>query len=106
MSARCLTVETMASVHEDLSRLPKLNADDVAHRYAPADPCLARICGALVAYFTMDGLPADLVEIPLEYSKRVLDWVRAHPAPDAAFIGVGAGPLTGRRRRLVIAATS
>jgi ADP-ribosylglycohydrolase len=28
----------IASVHDDLSRLPELNADDVAQRYAPTDP--------------------------------------------------------------------
>jgi ADP-ribosylglycohydrolase len=28
----------IAAVHDDLSRLPELNADDVAHRYAPTDP--------------------------------------------------------------------
>jgi ADP-ribosylglycohydrolase len=28
----------IGSVHDDLSRLPELNADDVAHRYAPTQP--------------------------------------------------------------------
>ena len=29
-----------------------------------------------VAYFAMDGLPEHLVEIPLEYFKQAIDWVR------------------------------
>jgi dienelactone hydrolase len=41
-----------------------------------------------LAYFAMDGLPRDLVEIPLEYFKRAIDWARAHPAIDGERIAV------------------
>lgn len=57
-----------------------------------------------VAYFAMDGLPADLVEIPLEYFKQAVDWVRAHPAVDAARLGL-LGHSRGGEGGLLVAAT-
>jgi dienelactone hydrolase len=47
-----------------------------------------------LAYFRSEGLPADLVEIPLEYFKRAIDWLRARPSVDAeriAILGHGRG---------------
>jgi len=41
-----------------------------------------------LAYFQADGLPKDLVEIPLEYFKRGIDWLRARPSVDADRIAV------------------
>lgn len=41
-----------------------------------------------MAYFAMDGLPRDLVQIPLEYFKRAVDWLQAHPAVDVERIGM------------------
>ena len=56
-----------------------------------------------VAYFAMDGLPADLVEIPLEYVKHAIDWVRAHPAIDATRVGL-LGHSRGGEAALLVAA--
>ncbi|HET9830960.1 MAG TPA: acyl-CoA thioester hydrolase/BAAT C-terminal domain-containing protein [Vicinamibacterales bacterium] len=57
-----------------------------------------------LAYFAMDGLPRDLVEIPLEYFKRAIDWLRAHPAVDPERIGL-LGHSRGGEAALLIAAT-
>jgi pimeloyl-ACP methyl ester carboxylesterase len=57
-----------------------------------------------VAYFAMDGLPVDLVEIPLEYFKQAIDCVRAHPACDAARVGL-LGHSRGGEAALLVAAT-
>jgi dienelactone hydrolase len=35
-----------------------------------------------LAYFRAEGLPNDLVEIPLEYLKQGLDWLRGRPSVD------------------------
>ena len=37
-SRETVFARAIASVHDDLSRLLELDADDVAHRYAPTDP--------------------------------------------------------------------
>jgi dienelactone hydrolase len=57
-----------------------------------------------LAYFAMDGLPVDLVEVPLEYFKRAIDWLRAHPAVDADRLAL-LGHSRGGEGALVIAAT-
>ncbi|MEO7394695.1 MAG: acyl-CoA thioester hydrolase/BAAT C-terminal domain-containing protein [Chitinophagaceae bacterium] len=47
-----------------------------------------------LAYFDMEKLPTQLEEIPLEYFKKAIDWVSAHPAVDPkriAFAGVSKG---------------
>jgi len=47
-----------------------------------------------LAYFAMEKLPSQLEEIPLEYFKKAIDWVSAHPAVDPkriAFAGVSKG---------------
>jgi len=47
-----------------------------------------------LAYFAMDGLPRDLVEIPLEYFKRAIDWLRVRPEVDGdrlAIVGMSRG---------------
>ncbi len=41
-----------------------------------------------LAYFRMDGLPAELERIPLEYFERALAFLRGHPAVDPARIAV------------------
>jgi dienelactone hydrolase len=64
-------------------------------------------CGYAVlalAYFAMDGLPRDLVEIPLEYFQRAIDWLRQHSAIDADRIGV-LGLSRGGEGALVMAST-
>src|SRR5882672_3644408 len=57
-----------------------------------------------LAYFAMDGLPLDLVDIPLEYFKRGIDWARAHPAIDGERIAV-MGHSRGSEAALLTAAT-
>ena len=57
-----------------------------------------------LAYFAMDGLPPDLVEIPLEYFKRAIDWARAHPSIDSERIAV-MGHSRGGEAALLVAAT-
>src|SRR5437763_1684078 len=57
-----------------------------------------------LAYFAMDGLPRDLVEIPLEYFKRAIDWLRAHPAVDGERIAI-VGSSRGGEAALLVAAT-
>jgi len=41
-----------------------------------------------LAYFAMDGLPRDLSRIPLEYFKKAIDWLRAHPSMDGERLAV------------------
>ena len=57
-----------------------------------------------LAYFAMDGLSRDLIEIPLEYFKRAIDWLRSHRSIDPARIGI-LGHSRGGEAALLIAAT-
>jgi len=57
-----------------------------------------------LAYFGMEKLPAQLEEIPLEYFKKAIDWVRSHPAVDRKRIAL-AGVSKGGEAALLIAAT-
>jgi dienelactone hydrolase len=41
-----------------------------------------------LAYFRAPGLPKDLVEIPLEYLQRGMDWLRARPSVDPERLAV------------------
>jgi dienelactone hydrolase len=41
-----------------------------------------------LAYFRVEGLPKDLVEIPLEYFLKAIDWMKAQPSVDGKRIGV------------------
>jgi len=41
-----------------------------------------------LAYFKADGLPDELVNIPLEYLKKGIDWMRARKSVDGNRIGV------------------
>ncbi|MCP4213751.1 MAG: hypothetical protein GY765_03795 [bacterium] len=41
-----------------------------------------------LAYFRMEGLPATLEEIPLEYFKTAIDWLKVQPLVDPNKIGV------------------
>lgn len=57
-----------------------------------------------LAFFAMDGLPRDLVEIPLEYFDRAIGWLRAQPMIDPERIAL-IGHSRGGEGALVIAAT-
>jgi pimeloyl-ACP methyl ester carboxylesterase len=57
-----------------------------------------------LAYSGAEGLPDDLVEIPLEYFKRAIDWLRARPSVDADRIAV-LGLSRGGEAALLLAAT-
>jgi hypothetical protein len=72
-----------------------------------------RLAGALsesghaalaVAYFGAEGLPGALQEIPIEYFKRALDWLRARREVDAKRIAV-VGVSKGAEAALIVAAT-
>ena len=41
-----------------------------------------------LAYFGIDPLPRDLVEIPLEYCSSAISWLEGHEAVDASRIGI------------------
>lgn len=64
------------------------------------------IAALAVAYFGVPGtnLPAELVDIPLEYFARALAWLRAQPAVDPAHVGV-VGSSRGGELALLLAAT-
>jgi len=55
-------------------------------------------------YCGRDNLPAQLQEIPLEYFKAAIDWLRSQPSVDAGHIGL-VGSSAGAEAALVIAAT-
>jgi dienelactone hydrolase len=68
-------------------------------------PLAANGFGALcLAYFAMEGLPATLSAIPLEYFERAVDWLRAHPAIDRSRVGV-LGSSRGGEAALLVGAT-
>jgi dienelactone hydrolase len=57
-----------------------------------------------LAYFGAEGLPADLVEVRLEYLERGMDWLRARPSVDPGRIAV-LGHSRGAEAALLLAAT-
>lgn len=57
-----------------------------------------------LAYFGAERLPRDLVEIPLEYFKRGIDWLRTRPSVDADRIAV-LGSSRGGEAALLLGAT-
>jgi dienelactone hydrolase len=57
-----------------------------------------------LAYFGVAGLPAQLVEIPLEYARSALDWLRAQEEVDGGRIAVMGGS-KGAELALLLAAT-
>jgi len=57
-----------------------------------------------LAYFAKDSLPARLDEIPLEYFKTAIDWVRSHSAVDPGRVGF-AGFSRGGEAALLVGAT-
>ena len=57
-----------------------------------------------LAYFAMDRLPSDLSEIPLEYFKQAIDWLRLHPAVDPDRLAVF-GSSRGGEAALLVGAT-
>lgn len=54
--------------------------------------------------FNMPGLPSSLVEIPLEYFERAIDWLAGQAAVDQRFIGV-TGVSRGGELALLLGAT-
>jgi len=50
---------------------------------------------AALAYFGLEGLPRELVEIPLEYFARAIAWLKSQPEVDAKRIAVVGNPKGG-----------
>jgi dienelactone hydrolase len=57
-----------------------------------------------LAYFGLEHLPARLEEIPLEYFKSAIEWLRSQPLVESSKIGV-LGTSKGGEAALVISAT-
>lgn len=57
-----------------------------------------------LAYFGIDGLPRELVEIPLEYFEGAIAWLRRHPEVDAGSVAV-VGNSKGGELALLLGAT-
>jgi len=57
-----------------------------------------------LGYFGMEGLPQDLIEIPLEYFGRAIEWMRAHKSVDREKIAV-MGMSRGGELALLLGAT-
>lgn len=57
-----------------------------------------------LAYFGLDRLPRELVEIPLEYFEGAISWLRRHPAVDSERVAV-VGNSKGGELALLLAAT-
>jgi dienelactone hydrolase len=75
--------------------LPERNAALLASR---------GIAALALAYFRAEHLPADLVEIPLEYFETAIRWLRRHPSVDASCLGV-MGSSRGGELALLLGAT-
>ena len=56
-----------------------------------------------VAYFHFDGVPQDLIEIPLEYFRAAAQWLAGQPSVDAQRIGI-VGVSKGGEAALAVAA--
>jgi pimeloyl-ACP methyl ester carboxylesterase len=57
-----------------------------------------------LAYFGLKGLPSTLQNIPVEYFGKALEWVRARPETEPAFVGVY-GASRGAEAAVLLAAT-
>ncbi|HKH10147.1 MAG TPA: acyl-CoA thioester hydrolase/BAAT C-terminal domain-containing protein [Rubrobacter sp.] len=57
-----------------------------------------------LAYFGLEGLPRELVEIPLEYFERAIAWLRRHPKVNAGRVAV-VGNSKGGELALLLGAT-
>ena len=57
-----------------------------------------------LAYFGLEHLPDQLQEIPLEYFKRAIEWMRAHPSVDSSNISL-VGTSKGGEAALLVGAT-
>lgn len=57
-----------------------------------------------LAYFGIDGLPRELVEIPLEYFEGAIAWLRRHPGVGAGSVAV-VGNSKGGELALLLGAT-
>ena len=57
-----------------------------------------------LAYFGVEGLPRELVEIPLEYSEKAVEWLKSQPEVDSKRIAV-VGNSKGGELALLLGAT-
>ena len=57
-----------------------------------------------LAYFGVDGLPRELVEVPLEYFERAIAWLRSQPGVDAGRVAI-VGNSKGAELALLLGAT-
>ena len=57
-----------------------------------------------LAYFGLDGLPRELVEIPLEYFEGAIAWLKRHPEVNAGRVAV-VGNSKGGELALLLGAT-
>jgi dienelactone hydrolase len=57
-----------------------------------------------LAYFAAPGLPRELVEIPLEYFRNAIDWLKAQNSVDGTRLGI-TGASKGAEAALLVAAT-
>ncbi len=58
----------------------------------------------VLAYFGLEGLPRELVEIPLEYFEGAIAWLKGHPKVEAGRVAV-VGNSKGGELALLLGAT-
>jgi dienelactone hydrolase len=74
-------------------------------RYSAAGLAARGYAALALAYFRMPSLPAELVNIPLEYPLKAVAWLRNQPSVDANRVGVYGGS-RGAELALVVASRS